>query len=61
MEQDRGPVFFRFAKALSALYPKERAEKRLQDAMLPAMPRSEEGKRKKLKRKGHRKNRGRGN
>jgi len=23
MEQDRGPVFFRFAKALSALYPKE--------------------------------------
>jgi len=38
-ELDRGPAFLRLANALSALYPKESAEKRLLDAMLLAVPR----------------------
>ena len=33
-EQDREPVFWRLANALSALYPKPSEEKRLLDAML---------------------------
>jgi hypothetical protein len=38
-EQDLGPDFLPLANALSALYPKDREEKRLLDAMLLAMPR----------------------
>ena len=38
-EQDRGSDFFRFANALSALYPSPSEEKRLLDAMLLAVPR----------------------
>ena len=38
-EQDRGPDFLRLANALSALYPRGGAEKRLIDAMLLAAPR----------------------
>ena len=38
-EQNRGPAFLRLANALSALYPKSSEEKRLLDAMLPAVPR----------------------
>ena len=37
-EQDRGSDFFRFANALSALYPSPSEEKRLLDAMLLAVP-----------------------
>ena len=38
-EQERGSDFFRFANALSALYPSPSEEKRLLDAMLLAVPR----------------------
>ena len=38
-EQERGPDFLRLANALSALYPRGGAEKRLIDAMLLAAPR----------------------
>ena len=38
-EQERGPDFLRLANALSALYPRGGAEKRLLDAMLLAAPR----------------------
>ncbi len=38
-EQERGPDFLRLANALSALYPRGSAEKRLLDAMLLAAPR----------------------
>ena len=38
-EQERGPDFLRLANALSALYPRGSAEKRLIDAMLLAAPR----------------------
>ena len=38
-EQERGSDFFRFANALSALYPSPSEEKRLLDAMLLAAPR----------------------
>ena len=38
-ERDRGPDFLRLANALSALYPRGTAEKRLLDAMLLAAPR----------------------
>ena len=38
-EQERGSDFFRFANALSALYPAPSEEKRLLDAMLLAVPR----------------------
>ncbi len=38
-EQERGPYFLRLANALSALYPRGSAEKRLLDAMLLAVPR----------------------
>ena len=38
-EVDRGPAFLRLANALSALYPRDSAEKRLLDAMLLAVPR----------------------
>ncbi len=38
-EIERGADFLRLASALSALYPKEREEKRLLDAMLLAAPR----------------------
>ncbi len=38
-EQERGPAFLRLANALSALYPRGGAEKRLLDAMLLAAPR----------------------
>lgn len=38
-EQDRGPNFLRPANALSAFYPTGSKEKRLLDAMLPAVPR----------------------
>ena len=38
-EQERGPDFLRLANALSALYPRDSAEKRLLDAMLLAAPR----------------------
>ena len=38
-EQERGPDFLRLANALSALYPRGGAEKRLLDAMLLAVPR----------------------
>ena len=38
-ERDRGPDFLRLANALSALYPRGSAEKRLLDAMLLAAPR----------------------
>ena len=38
-EQERGSGFFRFANALSALYPSPSEEKRLLDAMLLAAPR----------------------
>lgn len=38
-EQKRGPDFLRRANALSALYPKDSAEKRLLDATLLAVPR----------------------
>ncbi len=38
-EVQRGPDFVRLANALSALYPKDFEEKRLLDAMLPAVPR----------------------
>ena len=38
-EQERGPEFLRLANALSALYPRGGAEKRLLDAMLLAVPR----------------------
>ena len=37
-EQERGSDFFRFANALSALYPSPSEEKRLLDAMLLAVP-----------------------
>ena len=37
-EIERGPDFLRLANALSALYPKDSDEKRLPDAMLPAVP-----------------------
>jgi hypothetical protein len=36
-ESERGPDFLRLANALSALYPKDSEEKRLLDAMLPAV------------------------
>ena len=38
-EQERGSDFLRLANALSALYPRDSAEKRLLDAMLLAAPR----------------------
>jgi putative DNA methylase len=38
-EVERGPEFMRLANALSALYPRSSAEKRLLDAMLLAAPR----------------------
>lgn len=38
-EIERGRDFLRLANALSALYPKDSDEKRLLDAMLPAIPR----------------------
>jgi hypothetical protein len=38
-EIERGPDFVRLANALSALYPRDRDEKRLLDAMLLALPR----------------------
>jgi hypothetical protein len=38
-EQERGPDFLRLANALSALYPCGSKERRLLDAMLPAVPR----------------------
>ena len=38
-EQERGPDFLRLANALSALYPRGGAGKRLLDAMLLAAPR----------------------
>ena len=38
-EVERGPDFLRLANALSALYPRDSAEKRLLDAMLLAVPR----------------------
>ena len=38
-EVDRGPGFLRLANGLSALYPRDSAEKRLLDAMLLAVPR----------------------
>lgn len=37
-EQDRGMDLLRLANALSALYPRDREEKRLLDAMLLAVP-----------------------
>ena len=37
-ERQRGPDFLRLANALSALYPRDSAEKRLLDAMLLAAP-----------------------
>ena len=38
-EQERGSDFFRFANALSALYPSPSEEKRLLDATLLTAPR----------------------